>query len=141
MSYESQQPQGPGPASKSNLQRILAFGQRLFYVGCALAATWMGQTQPEGPFKDIWEGLKTASPTLSMILLVLYLRSDAERREAQRQCSERTVEFINANNVAHAALEKVTTLHQSVQELSKAFTKLVANFTKLAAGKRRGRGR
>lgn len=56
--------------------------------------------------KDIWAGLKTASPPVAMVMFFLYLRADSERKEAQRQCNERTLDFVKTTNRAWAALEK-----------------------------------
>jgi len=67
-------------------------------VGLAIIG-WLGERGDDGGFiKDIWTALKTASPPVAMILLVLLLREQRERKEAQKQCNERTVDFVNATN-------------------------------------------
>lgn len=60
-----------------------------------------------GMLQDVWNALKTASPPVSMVLFLFLLKSEAERRQAQRETSERTIDFIKSTNAAAAALERV----------------------------------
>lgn len=79
----------------------------------------LAETGYDGGFiKDIWSGLKTASPTLAMILFVLYWDEKKERRASNDRLYQRTIAFVEATNLA-----------------SEAFNRIAASF----AAKRKGR--
>lgn len=62
---------------------------------------YLGETGKDGGFiKDVWAGAKTASPFAAMFAVLAWLSERRERQEAQRQCNERTVDFINSTNAA-----------------------------------------
>ena len=71
---------------------------------------WFAEHQQEGLVQDVWNAAKTASPFAAMFSILLFFDERRERREAQRQCQDRTIEFIEANNYAHASLEKAIAL-------------------------------
>lgn len=62
---------------------------------------WLGETGKDGGFiRDIWQALKTASPPVAMIMFFLYMRESQKRDEAQKQCNDRTIDFVKATNLA-----------------------------------------
>lgn len=93
------------------LYRAIELTKKIAVPTAALAFVgWIGETGADGGFiKDIWSGLKTASPTLAMIIFVLLMDERRERREAQRQTNERTIDFVNATNSATTALNQMAT--------------------------------
>lgn len=95
-----------------------------------LVTSYLGEHDGQDGFiRDIWIGLKTASPPLAMIMFWLYLRADAERRRAQRECADRTVDYIESTNLQAQSSEK------SASALSEAVRALTA-----IARRRRKRG-
>lgn len=79
-------------ALASIIRQVAAWG--------SLAATmWIGEHGSDGGFiKDIWAALKTASPPVAMFLFFWLLNERKERLEAQRQCYDRTSEFMSTMN-------------------------------------------
>jgi hypothetical protein len=125
---------------KTNWEIILGKVQRVIYLVIGLGLTYLGEHGQDGGFiQDIWAQAKIASPLAAMLLLVLYFDEKRERRDAQRQCNDRTIEFIQSNNVAHAAMEKMSQAHKAgMERIAVAYDKLVAQYSALVA-KRRGR--
>lgn len=69
------------------------------FVGLA-AFAWLSETGNDGGFvKDIWTAAKTASPLAAMVALYLLYDERRERRESQRQCNERTIDFVQSTNL------------------------------------------
>lgn len=76
-----------------------------FIVG---AIAYLGENGADGGFiKDIWSSAKTASPFAAMLALFLLFDQIKERREAQRQCNERTIDYIQSTNLQTTAADKV----------------------------------
>ena len=70
----------------------------LFIVLAAFA--WLSETGNDGGFvKDIWTAAKTASPLAAMVALYLLYDERRERREAQRECNDRTIDFVQSTNL------------------------------------------
>lgn len=70
--------------------------------------SWFGTKNGDGGFiKDIWATLQTASPPVSMVLFLLWLDERRERRESQRQCNDRTIDFIQSTNSQSASSLKM----------------------------------
>ena len=69
------------------------------FIGLA-AFAWLSETGNDGGFvKDIWMAAKTASPLAAMVALYLLYDERRERREAQRQCNDRTIDFVQSTNL------------------------------------------
>lgn len=72
------------------------------------AVAWLSESGQDGGFiKDLWSGAKTASPFAAMFAIIAWLSERKERQEAQRQCNERTIDFVQATNHQATAAEKV----------------------------------
>lgn len=89
------------------MERFLDFAKK----GSALLAVavigYMGEHGTDGGFiKDIWTAAKTASPLAAMFTTLAWLDERRERREAQRQCNERTIEFVKSTNFAVTTFDK-----------------------------------
>src|SRR5882672_567805 len=85
-------------------EKIISWGKQLTFIGALAAVGYLGETEKDGGFiKDIWAALKTASPPVAMVLFVLYWDEKNERREAQKQCNERTVDYIQSTNLQTGA--------------------------------------
>lgn len=59
-----------------------------------------------GFIQDIWTAAKQASPFAAMCAVWAWLDERRERREAQRQCADRTVDFINTTNESTKTIER-----------------------------------
>jgi hypothetical protein len=71
------------------------------------AIGYMGEHGTDGGFiKDIWTAAKTASPLAAMFAVLCWLDERRERREAQRQCNERTIDYVKSTNAASAMFDK-----------------------------------
>ena len=69
------------------------------FIGLA-AFAWLSETGNDGGFvRDIWTAAKTASPLAAMVALYLLYDERRERREAQRQCNDRTIDFVQSTNL------------------------------------------
>lgn len=69
---------------------------------------WLGETGADGGLiKDVWAAAKTASPFAAMFAILAWLDEKRERREAQAQCNDRTIDFIKSTNAASSAFEKM----------------------------------
>ena len=100
-------------STMTNGQRVLAYIHKVSWMAILAVIAWLAKSGNDGGFlKDIWEQAKVASPFAAMLALLLYFDERRERREAQRQCNTRTIEFIEANNAAHAALDKMASATQ-----------------------------
>jgi len=84
---------------------LLAKGVPLIIAGLL----WLFGEKGENKFvQEIWAMLKGASPPVAMVLFYLFMREQTERREAQKQCNERTVDFIRSTNLSVSTFDKVT---------------------------------
>jgi hypothetical protein len=87
------------------VRKVIAYG---FSFATIAALAYVGEKGTDGGFiKDVWTAAKTASPFAAMLCLMLLLDERKERREAQRQCAERTIDFIKTVNVGNRALDKM----------------------------------
>lgn len=81
---------------------------RLAWFGLIGGLAYLGEKDVDGGFiKDIWNSAKTASPFAAMLALFLLFDQIKERREAQRQCNERTIDYIRSTNLQTTAADKV----------------------------------
>ena len=72
------------------------------------AIAYFGEHGGDGGFiKDIWAQAKMASPFAAMFAILAWLDERRERREANKNCNERTVDFIRSTNLQTGAAEKV----------------------------------
>lgn len=130
------------PQPKTNWEYLVSKVFRILYIAAGLGLTWLGEHGQDGGFiQDIWAQAKVASPLAAMLLLVLYFDEKRERREAQRQCNDRTIEFIQSNNIAHSAMEKISQAHKAgMERIAVAYDKLAARYDALISkiGKRKG---
>jgi len=92
----------------TNLQRILGNVQKLLWLAGIVALAYFGK-EDGGFVRDIWDAAKTASPFAAMLAILLFFDERRERREAQRQCNERTIDFIQSTNVASTVMDKMAT--------------------------------
>lgn len=99
------------PAFADLLKKVLAV------VGLA-ALAYVGESGKDGGFiKDLWNAAKTASPFAAMFAVMAWLSERQERREAQEQCQDRTISFVESTNQQSSALEKVT---EAVRQIGNA---------------------
>jgi len=85
-------------------------------VVAAGAAGYLSTLGVDGGFiRDIWGGLTQASPPVAMVLFVLLLRSEAKREEANRQCNDRTIDFIKSTNLQANSADRTA---EAFKELS-----------------------
>lgn len=97
------------------MDRFIPLLQKLLAVGGVVAIGYVGETGQDGGFvKDVWAAMKTASPPVAMVMLMLFLDERRERRDSQKELNERTIDFIQSTNGANAtfgkALDKLTTV-------------------------------
>lgn len=113
------------PRLVSLLNKLLA--------GAALAAmAYFGERGDDGGFiKDVWAAAKTASPFAAMFAIMAWLDERRERREAQRQCNERTVDFIQSTN---SQFNSLGSIHEAIKQLA-------ANFLATIGVEKRGKVR
>jgi len=106
---------------QNNLQRIVGGAKKVGWFGLVGGFMYFARDD-QSLMHDIWNAAKTASPFAAMWAILLFIDERAERREAQRQCNERTIDFIQTNHVASAALDKNSAandkLGQAVRELA-----------------------
>jgi hypothetical protein len=98
------------PAKKhtTNLQWLLQKVSQWLWLGVVGALAYFGEHEKDGGFiKDLWEQAKIASPFAAMLALFLFMDERRERREAQQECQNRTIDYIQSTNLAHSALEKI----------------------------------
>ena len=129
------------PKPKANWERILKGATRICYIGLGLGLTWIGEHGQDGGFiQDIWVQAKVASPLAAMLLIILYFDEKRERREAQRQCNDRTIEFIQSNNIAHIAMEKMSVAHRNgLEKIAGTYDALSTQYDELLKRRRRRR--
>ena len=71
------------------------------------AIGYAGEHGSDGGFlQDIWMAAKTASPLAAMFTTLAWLDERRERREAQKQCNDRTIEFVKTTNTAIGTFDK-----------------------------------
>lgn len=119
-----------GKAPQTNLQRLLSFAHRFSWLAGIGAFMYFGEHGGDGGFvKELWEQAKVASPFAACLSLFLLFDQVRERREAQRQCQDRTIDFIIAHNTANIAVEKLISgangLGREVAELSRLVGELL----------------
>ena len=86
---------------------------------------YLGESGKDGGFiKDLWNAAKTASPFAAMFAVLAWLDERRERREAQQQCYDRTISFVEATNKQSTAMETmVDGIKQVLDEVEKLLTK------------------
>lgn len=93
------------------MDRLADFIRKAAAVIAVFVVGYLGESGNDGGFiKDVWASLKTASPPVSMVLFILYIDERRERREAQRQCNERTIDFNNTMNKVAVGYDALMTL-------------------------------
>lgn len=93
------------PKISGAVVKLVSVGTPLLVV--AILA-YLGERGADGGLmQDVWNAAKTASPFAAMLCLMLMLDERRERRSAQTQCADRTIDFINATNEANQALSKM----------------------------------
>jgi len=60
-----------------------------------------------GFISDLWSAAKTASPLAAMFAILVWTDERRERREAQKQCNERTLDFIRSVGAQTVASDKI----------------------------------
>lgn len=72
------------------------------------AVAYFGEKGYDGGFiKDLWTQAKLASPFAAMLALYAWQREVRDRKEAQEQCADRTVDFIKTANTGFRAIDKM----------------------------------
>jgi len=88
--------------------RLFSFLKYTSVVAGFVGIAYLGQTGKDGGFiRDLWDAAKTASPFAAMFAILFFLDERRERREAQRQCNERTMSFVESTNEQASNLEKL----------------------------------
>lgn len=91
------------------MERLIDLARKTFWAGIVAVVAYLGENGKDGGFvKDVWASLKTASPPVAMLLFLLLLDERRERREAQRQCNERTEAFTESTNGTANVLQRFT---------------------------------
>lgn len=76
---------------------------------------YVGERGQDGGFiKDVWAAAKVASPFTAMIALILLFDERKERRQAQKDCNERTIDFIKSTNASSEAFERVSRIFDNL---------------------------
>lgn len=74
---------------------------------CVVVLGYAGEKGVDGGFiKDVWMAAKTASPFAAMLAIMAWLDEKRERREAQKQCNERTMDFVKTVNGMSVTFER-----------------------------------
>ncbi len=91
----------------TTVERIADLLKKATAIGVVLGIGYIGEKGSDGGFiKDVWAALKTASPPVAMVMFILFLDERRERRDCQKQLNERTVDFIQATNMANSSFER-----------------------------------
>lgn len=90
---------------RKGLGRTFSYGGSLVVVGGLAYADQKGFGGDV--LRDIWANAKTASPFAAMLCLLLLWDQIKERREAQKQCNDRTIDFIRSVNNGWRAVDKM----------------------------------
>lgn len=86
---------------------VASWAKHITFVAALGTIGYLGERGGDGGFiKDIWSALKTASPPVAMVLFVLFWDERRERRDAQKQCNDRTVDYIQSTNLQTVTGEK-----------------------------------
>lgn len=97
------------------MDRIADLIRKGFALAFVALVGYLGESGSDGGFiKDVWASLKTASPPVAMVLFLLFLDERRERREAQRQCNERTEAFTDTTNKLNNSFASIMTLLQGL---------------------------
>lgn len=109
---------------KSTSDRLFNLATKLGTAVGLGFATWLGETGHDGGFvRDIWKMAQTASPFAAMFAIYAWQRADRERRDAQQQTYERTIDFTNTINAINATIAPVfsalTEMRHLIDGLSK----------------------
>ena len=98
----------PDSIGRFLLDRFFSFLKYLSVAVGFVGVAYLGQSGKDGGFiMDLWNAAKTASPFAAMFAILFFLDERRERREAQRQCNERTISFVEATNTQSTTLEKM----------------------------------
>ena len=94
--------------------------KKVAIMGCLAAVAYFGESGTDGGFiKDVWAAAKTASPFAAMFATLAWLDERRERREAQQQCNDRTISFVEATNTQSGAIESMV---DAVKQLASSFS-------------------
>jgi Cys-tRNA synthase (O-phospho-L-seryl-tRNA:Cys-tRNA synthase) len=103
---------------RNGVDRVVDLLKKLAAVLLVSAIGYLGERGTDGGFiKDVWVGLKTASPVTAMVMFLLFMDERRERREAQRQCNERTVDFIGGTHAMSATVATAVATFNSAAAL------------------------
>lgn len=87
------------------IRKVILYGFTFLTIA---ALAYFGEQGSDGGFiKDVWGAAKTASPFAAMLCLMLLLDERRERRDAQKQCADRTIDFIKTVNQGFRAVDKM----------------------------------
>lgn len=96
----------PETLARFLVDRIFSFLKYLSVAVGFVGIAYLGQTGKDGGFiRDLWEAGKVASPFATMFAVLFFLDERRERREAQKQCNERTISFVESTNAHSSSLE------------------------------------
>ncbi len=116
--------------------KLLSTFQKIVWMAIIAGLAYIGEKGNDGGFiKDIWAAAKTASPFAAMFAVLVWGDERRERREAQRQCNDRTIDYIHSTNMQATAAEKLTGV---VREMSNVMRDFAAN-SPTVIGKKRGK--
>jgi hypothetical protein len=102
------------------VDRLTDFLTKIAAVGGLTLIAYFAETGRDGGFiKDIWDAAKVASPFAAMFATFAWLSERGERRDAQRQCNDRTISFVEATNTQSGAIENMVA---AVKQLADGFS-------------------
>jgi hypothetical protein len=99
----------------TDLSKVGSLIQKVGWLGGVGLVIYLGENTGNAFINDVWAAAKTASPLAAMFAILVWADERRERREAQKQCNERTVDFIQATNLQAIASDKIGS---GVRELS-----------------------
>lgn len=100
---------------------------------------YVGENGQDGGFvKDVWAQAKLASPFAAMLALMFLVDQVKERRTAQKELNERTIDFIKSTNLQISAADKVG---GAVREMAMAMREVASYFKFSTPVKKKGRQR
>ena len=119
--------------------KVFSFLQKLATMSAVAVVAYLGENGQDGGFvKDVWAQAKLASPFAAMLALMFVVDQIKERRTAQKELNERTIDFIKSTNLQTSTASDVL---NTVKEMTAAMREVSAYFKFSTPVKKRGKQR